>query len=198
MKSLVFFVMAYLFSGMFVISPVFGEFIDVEISESNVSGSFTISLNERIGQEFSPSYSQHIAVELLLREVNLSTPEEPVTVRLISPNTDDVLDAGDTIIATSQSVIPVISDSVSWVRFDFHEPVSLIPNEIYVIEAVTTTDHWAWSRSDNIISANTYISSIRLEDYADDLIFRTIVVPEPGTILLLGFGGLALRRKMRR
>ena len=169
----------------------------------------SIYLLSAIGQEFTPTVDNIVSVELAISAdfLNQQTGDiSDMTVR-IRENTITGTILGETTVDASADAafMSLISGSAGWgwLEFDLGGAVSLTAGNVYVIEAWIPEMgalNWLWEGwvddgsglPGRAISAGDPSTGLAARG------FRTYYIPEPGTLLLLGLGGLMLRRKVGR
>lgn len=176
----------------------YGDVIDQEWKRPSTGDetriSFSIANNAPIGQEFTPEMDNITGVDLSLKDFRdpLGTDDTTIEVRIREETIDGVIIASG--ITTFTTVVR------TWMHFDLDGPVPLIPGNLYVIEAVMLvgSEFWtwhSWADTDGLGLPGRLIASGVFAEPDNAFGFRTYAVPEPGTILLLGFGALLLRKK---
>lgn len=124
------------------------------IDQSNGPGtnSFQIDYWEPCGQEFVPTLSTLIGVELYLYAWANAMGNSTITINIRPDSISEMP------IATQSYVIP--SDSPkpeAWIYFEFTTPVSVIPGNTYVLEVQSDTSYHMWYATGDTYSAGNMI-----------------------------------------
>jgi len=161
--------------------------------------STSILNGQPMGQEFTPGADTITAVAVSLTYWD----DPPSGIASITAAIRESTITG-AIVASANLTLEYPTDE--WWFFDFGEEVPITSGNQYVVDVSMQagSEYWswnAWEDSDNIgvpgrmiYSGDWYIVS---PDVSYAFGFRTYTIPEPTTLVLLGFGGLALLRKRR-
>ncbi|MBD3206840.1 hypothetical protein GF319_10940 [Candidatus Bathyarchaeota archaeon] len=124
-------------------------------------GSTSLDKDE-IGQEFTPTMSPLVAVEIKIRTAN-TLGDDTIIVNI----RDSTIDGP--ILGTSSQL--VIEGFEGWIRFDF-PPIPLDPGSLYVIEVEVSKKTFAWYEGPGDVYPGG--QGITFGDpYMDDFVFRT-------------------------
>ncbi len=93
-----------------------------------------------LGQEFTPTMSPLIAVEVYIKSINPTAGPDTLTV-----NIRQTTITGTILGTASQYLSDVGYDA--WLRFDFPGGIALTPGSIYVIEVSCTKTTFGWGNS---------------------------------------------------
>jgi hypothetical protein len=136
--------MRILFATVFTLSAFTWTVAADEVDQSCTtwSGVTQIQSGMPIGQEFVPSFSATVGVDLRLCDFNVGFPPAPVTVLLREGTI-----TGPVVPGSEVTLVPDVPTGFegAWEVFRFDAPLTLSTGETYVIEASTTTPKWGWT-----------------------------------------------------
>ncbi len=159
----------------------------VEIDQSNLMGGTRwVAMSWTQSQTFQPDMPILTGVDIDILSANPFLGDNVITV--------EILDS-DVVLATSSQL--VFADYTGLLHFDFPTEVEVNVGETYVLNVPGTKDTFGW-----MFGGDTYLDGIRLlggdPRPSTDHSFQTYGIPEPATLLLLGLGGLMMRKRRRR
>ena len=102
-----------------------------------------ILFSSPLGQEFVPSRSPLLAVDVLIKCMNPTYGDDTLTVNIRESN------IGGTILGSVSQLVAVFEGSGRWFHFDLPSPVSLTLGSSYVIELVATKATFGWARNED-------------------------------------------------
>ncbi|HET9476398.1 MAG TPA: hypothetical protein VFP63_02795 [Dehalococcoidia bacterium] len=104
-------------------------------------GAAQVQFAEPVGQEFTPSKSVLVGVDVRLVDFN-NTGNATMTARVRSGT------IGGPVVAEATRILPQnLLGAAEWVRFDFPSPVIVTPGNLYVLELDSNNASHGWSRS---------------------------------------------------
>lgn len=148
------------------------------VDQSNDGYSFSntgIDYHEPIGQEFVPSMSPLVGVEVSLAILNPTFGDANITVNI----REDTIDGA--IVATASQLIA--DDFSGWNYFEFPSQVSVSVGDTYVLELVsdTITHGWYYNYPNPYTSGRAIYEGTANEN--QDLLFRTYTYIEPEPVI---------------
>ena len=113
----------------------------VDQKQESTNGEAQILFCSSVGQEFVPSRSPLLAVDLLIKCLNPESGPDTFTVNIRESS------ISGTILGTRTQPQTVFeSDVRAWLHFDLPSPVNLTLGSTYVIELVATESTFGWAR----------------------------------------------------
>ncbi len=160
--------------------------IDQAVECESRRGYSTLFLASPVAQEFVPTLSYLIAIDVFMRSLNDDAPAGQVSARILRVDGDDDLDAEDVVISETLAVTPELpSGQPGWVHLDFMGRVELEPQTTYAIEFISDTPRWAiaFTADDAYPHGDRYRTGWRIA--GGDFVFRTTCLPDgllPGDV----------------
>jgi hypothetical protein len=150
----------------------------IVVDQSNDGASWAntgIDYHEPIGQEFIPSMSPLVGVDVRLAILNPTYGDANITVNI----REDTIDGA--IVATTSQLIA--DDFSGWNYFEFPSPVSIDTGETYVLELVsdTITHGWYYNYPNPYTAGRAIYEGTANEN--QDLLFRTYTYVEPKPVI---------------
>jgi hypothetical protein len=139
-------------------------FVD-QMNESGAFGTSQINFAEPVGQEFTPSASSLVGVDVQLATMN-STGAADITLRIRSAT------IGGTVLATAIRSLPQDLGGSVWVHFELPASVALTPGQLYVIELEAPNATHGWRYGGNNYAGGQAITQGSANGNADWM-FRT-------------------------
>jgi len=187
------------------------EYIDLvdQVQDTWNSTATVSSSSAEIGQSFTSGYPR--ALKAVQLDVGIGAGDLSLDLYEASGGlpTETYLGTSATVYSATKSSTSPVPDS-DWTRFSFSEPVPLTEGSQYAFVLKTTSDNLSsfhYQSSGDAYTAGTYFW--RLTGYQDDwtaiagrdITFRTIMTPEPGTLVgllsmgLVGMVGYGWRKR---
>ena len=147
----------------------------VDQKQESFVGAAAILVYSPVGQEFVPSRSPLLAVDVLIDCMRPDLVDDTLTVNIRESS------ISGTILGSVSQLVAAFEGSLRWFHFDLPSPVDLTPGSTYVIELVATKGTFGWAYygvvGEDIYPLGRGITS-GIPDVSADWTFRTYA-PSP-------------------